>query len=102
MGVLFGVANGEGMVAHVMTDNVVWLCGQECNMYRLGFCVYGPQCRYKHTRLPGPVPEPETVEAAKPREFRNINLVVNTVNRGIAGGSDRQGGFQRGPRYGRS
>lgn len=26
---------------------------KECNMYRLGFCIYGPNCRYKHTRLPG-------------------------------------------------
>eukprot|EP00803_Ostreobium_quekettii_P002826 evm.model.scf_3485.1 EVM.evm.TU.scf_3485.1 scf_3485:9772-12347(+) len=24
---------------------------KECNMYKLGFCIYGPQCRYKHTRL---------------------------------------------------
>ena len=39
-------------------------------MYKLGFCVYGPQCRYKHTRLPGPVPEPSTVDAAKPKEHR--------------------------------
>ncbi len=44
---------------------------QECNMYKLGFCVYGPRCRFRHTRLPGPPPEPETVEAAKPREFRH-------------------------------
>lgn len=26
---------------------------KECNMYKLGFCIYGPQCRYKHTRSPG-------------------------------------------------
>ncbi len=44
---------------------------QECNMYKLGFCVYGPRCRFRHTRLPGPPPDPETVEAAKPREFRH-------------------------------
>jgi len=40
-------------------------------MYKLGFCVYGPQCRYKHTRLPAPAPPPESIEAAKPREFRD-------------------------------
>ena len=40
-------------------------------MYKLGFCVYGPRCRFRHTRLPGPPPEPETVEVAKPREFRH-------------------------------
>lgn len=22
-------------------------------MYKLGFCIYGPQCRYKHTRTSG-------------------------------------------------
>ncbi len=22
-------------------------------MYRLGFCIYGPACRYKHNKLPG-------------------------------------------------
>ncbi len=51
-------------------------------MYKLGFCVYGPQCRYKHTRLPAPAPPPESIEAAKPREFRDPNKVVNFVNPG--------------------
>ncbi len=40
-------------------------------MYKLGFCVYGPRCRFRHTRLPGPPPHPETFEAAKPRDFRH-------------------------------
>ena len=44
---------------------------QECNMYRLGFCVYGAQCRYKHTRLPGPPPEPSAVDSARPRGPRS-------------------------------
>ena len=26
---------------------------KECNMYKLGFCIYGPQCRYKHKKMPG-------------------------------------------------
>lgn len=39
-------------------------------MFKLGFCVYGPDCRYRHTRLAGPPPSPSTVDAAKPREFR--------------------------------
>ena len=56
---------------------------KECNMYRLGFCVYGPTCRYKHTRLPGPPPDPSTLEAARPRAVRNVNAVVNSVNIGI-------------------
>ena len=53
-------------------------------MFKLGFCVYGPQCRYRHTRVSGPPPDPSTIEAAKPRDFRNINVVVNSVNTGIA------------------
>ncbi|GMH38783.1 hypothetical protein BSKO_06667 [Bryopsis sp. KO-2023] len=59
---------------------------KECNMYKLGFCIYGPQCRYKHTRVSGPPPDPELIEAAKPREYRNINIVVNEVNPNIATG----------------
>ena len=59
-------------------------------MFKLGFCVYGPQCRYRHTRVSGPPPDPSTLEAAKPRDFRNINVVVNSVNTGIAS-SDRPG-----------
>ena len=39
-------------------------------MFKLGFCVYGPDCRYRHTRLAGPPPSPGTVDAAKPRDFR--------------------------------
>ena len=56
---------------------------KECNMYRLGFCVYGPTCRYKHTRLEGPPPDPSTLEAARPKTVRNVNAVVNSVNIGI-------------------
>ena len=26
---------------------------KECNMFKLGFCIYGPTCRYKHTKMPG-------------------------------------------------
>lgn len=56
---------------------------KECNAYRLGLCVYGPTCRYRHTRLPGPPPEPMTMEAARPRAWRNVNAVVNSVNLAI-------------------
>eukprot|EP01024_Parvocaulis_polyphysoides_P054269 TRINITY_DN5472_c0_g1_i1.p1 TRINITY_DN5472_c0_g1~~TRINITY_DN5472_c0_g1_i1.p1 ORF type:complete len:247 (-),score=30.71 TRINITY_DN5472_c0_g1_i1:36-776(-) len=58
----------------------------ECNMYRLGFCIYGPNCRYRHTRLPGPPPDPANVEAAKPREFRDVDVIINQVNEGISDG----------------
>jgi cleavage and polyadenylation specificity factor subunit 4 len=26
---------------------------KECNMFKLGFCIYGNHCRYKHTKCPG-------------------------------------------------
>lgn len=42
----------------------------ECNMFRLGFCVYGDRCRFHHTRFPGPPPDPRTFEAAKPKQHR--------------------------------
>ena len=58
---------------------------QECNMFKLGFCVYGPQCRYRHTKLPGPPPDPKTVEAAKPREFRSISTIMGTEGVGGRG-----------------
>eukprot|EP00892_Ulva_mutabilis_P003802 jgi/Ulvmu1/1794/UM119_0012.1 len=57
---------------------------KECNMYALGFCIFGPECRYNHTRKPGPPPDPSTVEAAKPKAFRDINRVVNAVNEDVA------------------
>nr|GMD04217.1 30-kDa cleavage and polyadenylation specificity factor 30-like [Ipomoea batatas] len=34
---------------------------KECNMYKLGFCPNGPDCRYRHTRVPGPPPPVEEV-----------------------------------------
>lgn len=61
-------------------------------MYKLGFCVYGPRCRFRHTRLPGPPPDPDAFEAAKPRDFRNINLIVNSSG-GPGPGGDRQSSF---------
>ncbi|WIA41419.1 hypothetical protein OEZ86_005002 [Tetradesmus obliquus] len=49
---------------------------KECNMYKLGFCIYGPNCRYKHTKQPGPPPDPDGVEAAKPREHRDWRKIM--------------------------
>ncbi len=56
---------------------------KECNMYKLGFCIYGPACRFKHTRATGPPPDPSRLEACKPKEYRNINIVANQANEGI-------------------
>ncbi|PKA62170.1 Zinc finger CCCH domain-containing protein 45 [Apostasia shenzhenica] len=34
---------------------------KECNMYKFGFCPNGPDCRYRHAKLPGPPPPAEEV-----------------------------------------
>jgi cleavage and polyadenylation specificity factor subunit 4 len=41
------------------------------------------QCRFKHTRQAGPPPDPTLLEAAKPKDFRNINIVANQANENI-------------------
>ena len=65
------------------TDDV-----KECNMFKLGFCIHGPNCRYKHVRQPGPPPDPSTVEACKPKEMRNMRAVQQQggAGRGRPGG----------------
>ena len=73
---------------------------KECNMYKLGFCVYGPSCRFKHTRLPGPPPDPSTVEAAKPREVRRPVPQDGGATAADGGGGGGRGSWQQsgGPR----
>lgn len=40
----------------------MYLVGKFCNCrYRLGFCPNGPDCRYRHAKLPGPPPPVEEV-----------------------------------------
>ncbi|KAJ0975718.1 hypothetical protein J5N97_017683 [Dioscorea zingiberensis] len=34
---------------------------KECNMYKMGFCPNGPDCRYRHAKLQGPPPPVEEV-----------------------------------------
>ncbi|KAA0036926.1 30-kDa cleavage and polyadenylation specificity factor 30 [Cucumis melo var. makuwa] len=34
---------------------------KECNMYKFGFCPNGPDCRYRHAKLPGPPPSVEEI-----------------------------------------
>ncbi|KAK4709866.1 hypothetical protein R3W88_004379 [Solanum pinnatisectum] len=34
---------------------------KECNMYKLGFCPNGPDCRYRHAKIPGPPPPVEEI-----------------------------------------
>eukprot|EP00882_Tetradesmus_deserticola_P024789 GHRQ01027114.1.p2 GENE.GHRQ01027114.1~~GHRQ01027114.1.p2 ORF type:complete len:150 (+),score=67.13 GHRQ01027114.1:180-629(+) len=65
---------------------------KECNMYKLGFCIYGPNCRYKHTKQPGPPPNPDGVEAAKPREHRDWRKIMAEDNARPGQQHDRDGG----------
>lgn len=37
---------------------------KDCNMFRLGFCVQGPYCRYRHLRQSAPPPAPTAVNAS--------------------------------------
>ncbi|CAA3013981.1 30-kDa cleavage and polyadenylation specificity factor 30 [Olea europaea subsp. europaea] len=56
---------------------------KECNMYKLGFCPNGPDCRYRHAKLPGPPPSVEEVlqkiqqlasfNYGNPNRFQNRN-----------------------------
>ncbi|KAK8940978.1 Cleavage and polyadenylation specificity factor CPSF30 [Platanthera zijinensis] len=43
---------------------------KECNMYKFGFCPNGPDCRYRHAKLPGPPPPVEEV-------FQKIQQLFN-------------------------
>ncbi|KAG2607944.1 zinc finger CCCH domain-containing protein 45-like [Panicum virgatum] len=45
---------------------------KECNMYKMGFCPNGPNCRYKHVKLPGPPPPVEEV-LQKILQMRSFN-----------------------------
>ncbi len=31
---------------------------KDCNMFKLGFCIHGPNCRYRHARNDGTPPDP--------------------------------------------
>ncbi|XP_048334849.2 30-kDa cleavage and polyadenylation specificity factor 30 [Ziziphus jujuba] len=51
---------------------------KECNMYKLGFCPNGPDCRYRHAKLPGPPPPVEEVL----QKIQNLNSYnYNTSNK---------------------
>eukprot|EP00250_Pteridium_aquilinum_P005098 c15242_g1_i1 orf=556-2757(-) len=46
---------------------------KECNMYKMGFCPNGPECRYKHVKIPGPFPPLE-------ESLQKIQMRVTVVN----------------------
>ncbi|KAH8519065.1 hypothetical protein H0E87_000765 [Populus deltoides] len=52
---------------------------KECNMYKLGFCPNGPDCRYRHAKLPGPPPPVEEV-VQKIQQLNSYNGVTSNKN----------------------
>ncbi|KAJ6965909.1 hypothetical protein NC652_003705 [Populus alba x Populus x berolinensis] len=52
---------------------------KECNMYKLGFCPNGPDCRYRHAKLPGPPPPVEEV-VQKIQQLNSYNSVTSNKN----------------------
>ncbi|KAG6541916.1 hypothetical protein Mapa_016641 [Marchantia paleacea] len=49
---------------------------KECNMYKLGFCPNGPDCRYRHQKMPGPPPSVE-------QNLQKIQHRVYAINGGV-------------------
>uniref|UniRef100_A0A5B7ASC4 Cleavage and polyadenylation specificity factor CPSF30 n=1 Tax=Davidia involucrata TaxID=16924 RepID=A0A5B7ASC4_DAVIN len=50
---------------------------KECNMYKLGFCPNGPDCRYRHAKLPGPPPPVEEVL----QKIQHLSYTYGNLNR---------------------
>ncbi|GAV74879.1 YTH domain-containing protein [Cephalotus follicularis] len=53
---LYGECREQDCVYKHTNDDI-----KECNMYKLGFCPNGPDCRYRHAKLPAPPPSVEEV-----------------------------------------
>ncbi|PPR91347.1 hypothetical protein GOBAR_AA29341 [Gossypium barbadense] len=53
---LFGECREQDCVYKHTNEDI-----KECNMYKLGFCPNGPDCRYRHAKFPGPPPPVEEV-----------------------------------------
>eukprot|EP00249_Psilotum_nudum_P018908 c27014_g1_i1 orf=264-2606(+) len=51
---------------------------KECNMYKLGFCPNGPDCRYRHQKMPGPFPPLE-------ESLQKIHHRIPAANGGLQG-----------------
>jgi cleavage and polyadenylation specificity factor subunit 4 len=43
---------------------------KDCNMYKLGFCIHGPHCRFRHLKAPGPPPAPAAAHLTVTRPGR--------------------------------
>ena len=82
---------------------------KDCNMFKLGFCIHGPNCRYRHARSDGEPPEvgeaalfgrPGHLHGAAPRHVRQQQTAAiamrqaQQLGNGFEGpGGAPQGGF---------
>ena len=77
---------------------------KDCNMYKLGFCIHGPNCRYRHAKQDGPPPgiqeaaligRPGHLHGAPPRHLRamqNALALRQDQGPGAPGGPGGRGG----------
>ncbi|KAL4586318.1 hypothetical protein LXL04_010954 [Taraxacum kok-saghyz] len=71
---LYGECREQDCVYKHTTEDI-----KECNMYKLGFCPNGPDCRYRHAKLPGPPPPVQEIlqkvhQLNSNRFFQNRNF----------------------------
>ncbi|XP_073058504.1 LOW QUALITY PROTEIN: 30-kDa cleavage and polyadenylation specificity factor 30-like [Primulina eburnea] len=73
---------------------------KECNMFKLGFCPNGPDCRYRHAKLPGPPPPVEEVlqkiQQLASYNYGNSNKFFQNRNTNYTQPTDKPH-FQQGP-----
>ncbi|CAH8359816.1 unnamed protein product [Eruca vesicaria subsp. sativa] len=67
---------------------------KECNMYKLGFCPNGPDCRYRHAKPPGPPPPVEEV-LQKIQQLTSYNHGTNRVQVQTQGQPQESGNLQQ-------
>ena len=84
---------------------------KDCNMYKLGFCIHGPNCRYRHPRSDGDPPDiadaalfgrPGHLHGAAPRHVRQQQSALLAMRQqqqlaAAAPGSGQPGGPGDGP-----
>ncbi|XP_050223914.1 30-kDa cleavage and polyadenylation specificity factor 30 [Mercurialis annua] len=74
---------------------------KECNMYKLGFCPNGPDCRYRHAKLPGPPPPVEEVlqkiQQLNSYNYGSSNKFFQHKGAGFQQQADNKSQFSHGP-----
>ena len=60
------------MLAYCLLSHLILCCLVLLCRYKMGFCPNGPNCRYKHVKLPGPPPPVEEV-LQKILQMRSFN-----------------------------